>query len=413
MARRRVPSYRPEPQRVLMITSTYNRGGSERQMVATAAGLLKCGWDVRMMAFGSLQVGDASFEEEILSLGITPHHSSEFEVLSVPTLAIESFALPRLFNSRLGAARAAICHYRPTVVHGWLDDPAVVSGLAACELGVPRVVIGQRNCRELLTIQDYPAEILEELWHGYRSLSTNPAVAILNNSAAGAAGYERWLGLRRGTIRVLYNGYVPEWVGKPAADEVRHFRASLGWTDAPVVGCVMRFENYKDPALWLDTAAEIAKLKPGVRFLLAGYGTMRDAIVRRIETLGLGDRIVLPGPVSDVGLIYAAADVILLTSLCEGVPNILMEAQAAGRPVVVTDFSTAREAVVHGRTGCIVPGRSATRLAQATIAVLDDSSWAARACIEGPAFVARRFGLERMVSETIDLYTAAETRAAW
>jgi glycosyltransferase involved in cell wall biosynthesis len=381
-------------------------------MVATAAGLLKRGWDVRIMAFGSLQAGDASFEEEILSLGITPHLSSEFELSSGPTLAPE-FALPRVFGTRLAAARAAIRHHRPSVVHGWLDDPAVVGGLAACELGVPRVVIGQRNCCELLTIQDYPAEILEELWHGYRSLSTNPAVAILNNSAAGAAGYERWLGLRRGTIRVLYNGYVPAWIREPAADEVRRFRASLGWrTDTPVVGCVMRFENYKDPDLWLDTAAEIAKLKPGVRFLLAGYGTMRDVIIRRIEKLAIGDRIVLPGPVSDVGLIYAAADVILLTSLCEGVPNILMEAQAAGRPVVVTDFSSAREAVVHGRTGCIVPGRSATRLAQATIAVLGDSSWAARACIEGPAFVASRFGLQRMVSETIDLYTTSETRAA-
>src|SRR5207244_9189966 len=132
-----------------------------------------------------------------------------------------------------------------------------------------------------------------------------------------------------------------EWIRETTADEVRRFRASFGWrTDAPCVGCVMRFENYKDPDLWLDTAAEIAKLKPGVRFLLAGYGTMRDVIIRRIETLGIGDRIVLPGPVSDVGLIYAAADVILLTSLCEGVPNILMEAQAAGRPVVVTDFIT-------------------------------------------------------------------------
>src|SRR2546430_1858063 len=80
-----------------------------------------------------------------------------------------------------------------------------------------------------------------------------------------------------------------------------------------------------------------------------------------------------------------------------------------GRPVVVADFSTASEAIVHGRTGSLVPGRSATRLAQATIAVLADPSWAARARIEGPAFVASRFDPERMVRETIDLYTTSET----
>src|SRR5262249_29835546 len=152
---------------------------------------------------------------------------------------------------------------------------------------------------------------------------------------------------------VLHNGYMPESVGNPAADAVTAFRTKLGRRiDAPVVGCVMRFEKEKDPDLWIDTAAEIAKLKPDTHFLLLGYGTMRDAIVRRSESLGLGDRIFfLPAPGTDVGLLYAVVDVVLLTSLLEGMPNVLIEAQAAGRPVVTSNFPSAGEAILHGRTG--------------------------------------------------------------
>jgi glycosyltransferase involved in cell wall biosynthesis len=313
-----------------------------------------------------------------------------------------------LFINRLEPVRAAIRHHRPGVVHGWLDVPAVVAALAGCELGVPRIVMGQRNCREAMTIQKYPAEIVEALWHGYRSVSANPAVSILNNSVAGAAGYERWLRLQPGAIRVLHNGYTPGAVRAPSAIEVSRFRDRLGLhPGAPVVGTVMRLLPQKDPGLWLDAAAEIGKRRPDVRFLLVGYGAMRDMIVARIATLGLGDRIVFPGPVADIGLVYAAVDVVLLTSLCEGTPNVLIEAQAAGRPVVTSNFSSAGEAVADGCTGCLVARRSARDLARATLAVLEDPAWAARTRVEGPALVARRFDLERMLCETLELYGAA------
>jgi glycosyltransferase involved in cell wall biosynthesis len=399
-------------------------------MVATAAGLLKLGWDVRIMALGSLSSGDCvgdeiltgiapTVEDDILRLGITPEFGSAFEkakegsfVSSGPALGAEAFGLPPSFIKRLGPVRTAIEHYRPTVVHGWLDVPAIVAALAACELGVPRVVVGQRTCWDYMRLLRYSPEIVDGLWHVYRRVSANPAVTILNNSAAGAASYERWLRLRPGTIRVLKNGYMPGSVEKPAADAVAGFRTKLGWRiDTPVVGCVMRFEKEKDPDLWIDTAAEIAKLKPDAHFLLLGYGTMHDAIVRSSEALGLGDRIFfLPAQVSDVGLLYAVADVVLLTSLSEGVPNVLIEAQAAGRPVVASNFPSASEAILHGRTGCIVAERSARCLAEVTTAILDDPAWHDRARTEGPAFVASRFDFERMLRETIELYELSQTK---
>jgi glycosyltransferase involved in cell wall biosynthesis len=191
----------------------------------------------------------------------------------------------------------------------------------------------------------------------------------------------------------------------PAPFEVATFRASFGFSPAtPVVGTLMRLAEEKDPFLWLATAAEIARIRPEVRFLMIGHGPLREAILERASSLGLADRLTLADAMADVGLGYAALDVLLLTSFVEGVPNALVEAQAAGRPVVTTNVGGTSEAVAEGRTGRIVAGRSPKRLAETVLNVIDDVSWRERVRTEGPAFVAGRFGFDRMIDETLDAY---------
>jgi glycosyltransferase involved in cell wall biosynthesis len=83
---------------------------------------------------------------------------------------------------------------------------------------------------------------------------------------------------------------------------------------------MIRFVPQKDPELWLDAAAIIAEARPGVRFLLAGYGPLEAAMRYRIDELGLQDYVVMPGVVTDVGLLYAAIDVFMLASRYEVYP---------------------------------------------------------------------------------------------
>jgi glycosyltransferase involved in cell wall biosynthesis len=103
-------------------------------------------------------------------------------------------------------------------------------------------------------------------------------------------------------------------------------------------------------------------------------------------------------------LVYALLDVLLLTSTMEGTPNVLIEAQATGRPVVATDVGGTREAVKDGVTGILVRERSAGKLADAVLRILEDPSWPARARVSGPAWVSERFGLDRMIEETLAAY---------
>ena len=89
----------------------------------------------------------------------------------------------------------------------------------------------------------------------------------------------------------------------------------------------------------------------------------------------------------------------------------LIEAQAAGCPVVTTDVGGAREAVAEDVTGIVVRERSARALAGAVLTILADASWRERAQAHGPGFVDQNFGFERMIDETIDVY-GTERRAA-
>ena len=81
-----------------------------------------------------------------------------------------------------------------------------------------------------MKIANYPQDIVDFLREGFRSVLANPAVAMLSNSKAGATGYEHWLKLRPGTIRVVRNGYMPSAASPPQPDAVEQFRTGLGWS---------------------------------------------------------------------------------------------------------------------------------------------------------------------------------------
>ena len=91
----------------------------------------------------------------------------------------------------------------------------------------------------------------------------------------------------------------------------------------------------------------------------------------------------------------------MLTSQFEGTPNVLIEAQAAGIPVVAPNVGGVGETLLDGTTGILVPNRKPSSFARAVLQMLHDPEWRERAAIHGPLFVAKRFGQQRMIDETI------------
>src|SRR5262249_11571167 len=97
-------------------------------------------------------------------------------------------------------------------------------------------------------------------------------------------------------------------------------------------------------------------------------------------------------------------DVFLLTSEFEGTPNVVLEASLMGVPVVATDAGGAAEAIQEGVTGFVVRSASAAQIATQVVHILKDPAFSEQVALSGPRFVLERFGLERMIAETIALH---------
>jgi len=402
--------YLSRQKRVLMVAPGLARGGAERQILATAYGLLQRGYEVEIFYFADL-AGQPDFIDEFSKLGIKCRHPFEFEGSVLSGDSIEDIHDLRQFAQLVdhldiiplgGALARAIREFRPEIVHCWSDLANVVGGFVATNVGVPTVVLGQRTIPAFRYVDGVAPYLCLD---AYRLLARHSNIIMLNNSLAGLTKYMRWLDVPNDKIRLIYNGFLPGPFHIRKGSEAKLCRRHLGLTDdARVIGTVMRFAPEKDPYLWLDTAAAIAAARPDTRFVLAGYGNLAKQVERRIETLGLADRCILPGAAKDVGLIYGALDVVLLTSRFEGTPNVLIEAQAAGIPVVAPDVGGVNEALLDGVTGILVGKRQASSLARAILEILEDPGWKERAATEGPAFVSKRFGHRRMIDDTIAAY---------
>ena len=239
----------------------------------------------------------------------------------------------------------------------------------------------------------------------YLALARNPHIVLSNNSQAGAASYADWLGLAPATIRVLHNGVDAQAWPARTADEVAGWRAAHGVAaNAPVVIGVFRLSEEKRPFLWLEVARSACARAPLTRFLLVGDGPMRGLVDARILELGLENTVSRLGEIADVGLALAASDVFMLTSAQEGLPNALLEAQQHGLRCLVTDAGGAREAIMDGVTGQLAKTDDPQGLADDLLRVLEDRTLEASARTQGPAFIRRAFGLERMLDETLALY---------
>jgi len=401
---------RPVAGRVLLVNAGLAAGGAERQIVNTLIGLRDSGC-CESVALLAEYIDHAPqldfFLHELQERGIEVaqvQHAvtlADDGVSSLPTSIAELAAdLPgSILEETLNLVEEFRAR-RPSIVHAWQDSTSIKAGVAAVIAGVPRVVLGSRN----VTPTNFTYH-QEYMYPAYRALAGLPSVILLNNSEAGASDYTNWLGLPRERFRVVRNGVDLSYLKRTEPDAIRAYRRQLGIpVEARVVGSVFRFWAEKRPMLWLDCAAAIAGRHPDVHFLVIGEGPLRQDMEAFIHANRLDARFHLPGARAEIATPLSAMNVFLLTSEFEGTPNVVLEAQWLGLPVVVTDAGGSREAIECNESGLLAVDPSAGEIASLVGEFLDDSDKASKARKVGPRFVADRFGIDRMILETLDLY---------
>jgi glycosyltransferase involved in cell wall biosynthesis len=218
------------------------------------------------------------------------------------------------------------------------------------------------------------------------------SAVICNSREAADFAAEHYSAEPRRT-RVVYNGVDAERFDVPrtAHPGIR-------------IGTVGRIEAQKNLRVFLRAAAEVASSHTDVAFVVAGEGALRGTMESLAGELGLRTKVSFLGPVSDVPHLLASLDQFWLTSDYEGTPNVVLEAMAAGLPVIATAVGGTPEILEDGRTGILVAPRAVASVVAASRRLLDNPSDTAALGERARAAVKQRFSIAAMTLATEAVY---------
>lgn len=402
------PSGRPLS--IALFIGSLNPGGAERQLCNFAAGAMRCGSRVRVYTVFDA-VGDQGHYAGLLADNGIPCHvvGSEFDSGFPQKLVSRSRidflrGLPIFFSPWTADAMGELLADPPDVLYTWLDFCNVWGGVAGLLANVPVIVLSTRNVNP--THFSYMANPIFRPW--YRALSECNAVHFINNTTSGAADYAEWMNVPKERFNVVFNGLDLEHFKRPPKSACSKFRSELGIPDtALVVAGVFRLSEEKRPALFARVVAELMAAVPNLHAVLAGVGPFETEVRNIISAANVQSRFHMLGRRQDAEVVMSASDVLLLTSALEGMPNVLLEAQCLGVPVVSTRVGGAPDVIKDRETGFLVDPDDARGLASALRLLLTDKSLRERFGSAGPKWIQERFALEHMTTNTFKVFNAA------
>jgi len=379
--------------RIAYLVGSLKPGGAEKQMLALAERLPRDRFRIDFVTVAGSGEYDARAKAaglRIRSLGSAGSPDSGMLV-----------RLARRVSKTMryvAVARAA----RYDVVDAWLYPADVLAALSRSLTGTPVIVAGRRNLGDFYTTWGP----LDRLMSALAERLTDAVVA--NSAAVGANTLEREH-LKPAKLRIIRNGV--ELIEPLSSDERAERRSALGVAaDEFLIGCVANYRPVKCLDLLIDAFAALDEANTRLRLVLVGEGPIRADLQQRIDALGLEDRVRLHGSVLDPRPLYGAFDLVVQASRSEGLPNALLEAAAAGLPIVATAAGGTGEIVIDGRTGLLVPAGDANALASALHRAVADHGLRTRLGAAAREHVATTFGMERFVGEFAALYEELAAR---
>jgi glycosyltransferase involved in cell wall biosynthesis len=289
---------------------------------------------------------------------------------------------------------------RPDVVHTHSAKAGGVGRIAAHRAGVPRIVH---------TYHGFPFHEFQRPWtkaayvaaESYLCRRTDVVLTV--GSAVAVEAIRRGI-VHPGQLRTIAVAIDAEPVACTPKTRA-HARELLGIAaDVPVVGTVGRLDYQKAPQ---DFVRAIAALRhQNAVGVWVGDGSLRRDVERLIDRHGLRGRIMLVGDRTDVAVLLPAFDVFAMSSRYEGLPCAVVEAMAAGVPVVATAVNAVSDVVLPGETGLLVPPQQPGALASAIDLVLDDPVSAQLRVGRAKALLGNRFRPEQLGVVLDEVYVA-------
>jgi glycosyltransferase involved in cell wall biosynthesis len=234
-------------------------------------------------------------------------------------------------------------------------------------------------------------------------------VVVAENMRQDAAN---WLGLPLSRVEAIPNGVDTARFRRPHGFDTAAIKRALIGGDHPLVVSVARLFPQKGHGDMVTAAGLVASSLPGVRFAFIGDGPSRADIIRRIEAQGLKEVVLVLGTRGDIPEVLAASDVFALSSLQEGLPVAVLEAAAAGCPIIATRVGGVPEIVRDGTTGLLVPPGDPKAMADAILSLLNDPHRAQELARAAQTLVEREYSTEAWARKWETLYSQEVRRKA-
>lgn len=377
--------------RILRIVTRLNTGGPSRHLAALFAALDPDRYE-QQLAAGREGPGEGSMRHFVEAQGIRL------------TMVPEMVGTTRLGPGDVAAVariRRLIRDFQPDIVETHTTKAGIVGRLAARLEGSP------------IVLHTYHGHVLEA-YYGLVKTSiaraTERALARVTDRLIAVSAH-----VKRDLVRLEVASPDQICIVEPGLDlaplfpcreERGELRRELGiGNSVPLVGIVGRLTAVKNHPLFLDAASGVLAVRPDVHFLVVGDGETGPALRGLVRKRGLIDRVTFTGWRYDLPRIYADLDVLVSCSKNEGLPFTIIEAMAAGCPVVATGVGGVPDLVTNEVTGLLVPPAHADPLVAAIVRVLGDAGLARELARSAAADVEARFSIPRLGSAMDALYS--------
>ncbi|HEY4099467.1 MAG TPA: glycosyltransferase [Gemmatimonadales bacterium] len=323
----------------------------------------------------------ALFAPRVLCLHSAGELAPRFEALGIPVDVLDQPVGAGASVATIAALRRYLRRRRPAILHTHNPTPHQYGAVARMVTDVPVLVHTKHGRNQLLNLK---GRLLER----FAGQLTDALVPVSLDAAEVARTVEH---VPANRIRVIRNG-IDVRAGNPVPQRTGGWRAVH----------VARLNLVKDQETLLRAARIVADQEPAFHLDIVGDGELRDPLERLASELSLGETVTFHGMQQDIRPFLARADAFVLSSTSEGIALTLLEAMAAGLPVVATDVGGNREVVVPGETGFLVPSGDPAALAGAMTALFSSP---ARMRRFGDA-ARRRAVAEFSVESTVAAYEA-------
>lgn len=358
--------------KVLQLIPTLDRSGAEKQMAMLAAGLPR-----------------DRFQVEVATLTRSGPLEAELAAAGIPVTTIgkrfkvDPFALRRLTRF--------IKAGKFDVVQTWIFAANAYGRLAARRAGVPVVVTAE------MAVDQWKRPIERYV---DRKLATY-SDRLVGNSNAVVEFYKN-LGVPADRLEMIYSGIADE---PPPAVDPAAVRVEIGLPhDAKLALFVGRLAPQKRVGDLLKTLDLLQHVQADLRTAIVGDGPMRRTLEKKAVQFDLKDKVRFLGHRDDVPRLMAAADVVVLPSEYEGLPNVVLEAMIQGKPVVATAAPGTTEVVVDGVTGALAPIGNLPLLARGIRDIVRDPRRGRALGSAGRERALAEFRADAMVARFADLY---------